>query len=296
MIAGHRPLIVEDDPIIAQAVEAAVRGLGHEPIVVTNARDAEQALREHTFCYILPDVCLPSAPGAMPLPVTGLTLIGDTIRRRYSHRNASGHHVLPIIVISAHGDPRFVSRTLEIGGDAFVDKPSFDDITILTDKICERLRLAGREDHAACEAMRTRSDAPPGSVGAEDGAIGLRLTGDVSSGQFCVVVGNESKWLTPALLRALLHLMKARLQSSDGYVTRSEMGKDAAAVVKALSRLRIALGARIDEVDLARGYRLHPSVVVEHVATGELVKLKGEAIIVRLATEIERLQKARAKR
>jgi CheY-like chemotaxis protein len=292
MNTAHKVLVVEDDPIIAQAVANAVRALGHEPTIVTNTSDAERALAEHDYCYILPDVSLPRDSSSMALPQTGWTFISETVRRRFSHRNANGYYTLPVVVFSAHGEPRFVSRALELGGDAFIDKPSFDDITILTDKILERLRLAGREDHAACEAMRAPSEPPPSALRGDD-PLKLRILGEMANGNVRVNVGDRVTWLTPALLRALLYLAVGRLRSQEGYVKRSEMGKDAGAVVRSLSRLRVALGVRIDEVDTSRGYRLAPNIEIEHVATTELARLKGEAVIAKLATEIERLQKAR---
>lgn len=302
MSEGHRVLIVEDNERIAQALAAYVRSLGHVPTVVSNLRDAVQALLEHDFCYAIVDVGLPSEPGEQALTSTGLRLIEEVLRRRFSHRNpTTGIHDFQIIVVSANEEPKFVSLTLEKGGDAFIDKPSFDDSTILTEKIRERLRLANREDHAACLALaRTSSQHPPAAAGtvATAGVV-LRIMGELVSGKTQVLVNEESVWLTPMLVRALLWLVVGRLRSPQGWISRSDLKGDADAVVKSLSRLRSkkdGLGIRIDEVDKTLGYRLFAFVEVAHVAAVELAKMKGEAVVAKLATEIERLQRARVSR
>jgi hypothetical protein len=119
----------------------------------------------------------------------------------------------------------------------------------------------------------------------------LRIGAGQVNGRTQVHVGDTGVWLTPTLMRALLHLVVGRLRSSEGWVSRSDMGRDAAAVVRALSRLREELGQRIDEADKSHGYRLSEDIALDAVPTSELAKMPGEAVIARLAGEIAKLQR-----
>jgi DNA-binding NarL/FixJ family response regulator len=103
-----RILIVDDHPLFREALESAVRleRPNCEIFEATSIDDAMNALaREKSFDLGLFDLFLPGTTG-----LSGLV----RVRAAYPH--------LPIMVVSAHEDPRVVRDLLALGAAGFVSK------------------------------------------------------------------------------------------------------------------------------------------------------------------------------
>lgn len=99
-----RLLVVEDDDALAEAFSLALGGLGHE---VEVAGSGEQALETALdFHLVLLDVMLPGVDGF-------------EVCRRIRARS-----LVPVILLTARGDPVDVVVGLECGADDYVVKPA----------------------------------------------------------------------------------------------------------------------------------------------------------------------------
>ena len=101
-----RILIVEDDPVTAEAVAEAVRGLGLEPVVEVTLEAGVQAATRDAFKVIVLDRMLPGGDGV------------DAMARM----RAGGSRAL-ILVLSALGRAANRVEGLEKGADDYLPKP-----------------------------------------------------------------------------------------------------------------------------------------------------------------------------
>ena len=119
----HRILIVEDEQHIADGLRFNLEAEGHEAVV---APDGETALstilegRRHVDAVIL-DVMLPGKDGFT---------VASELR-------AAGHYV-PILMLTARGNPEDVLRGFEAGADDYLPKPF--DLSILLARVNGLLR------------------------------------------------------------------------------------------------------------------------------------------------------------
>lgn len=106
--ARHVPrlLLVEDDAVLAEALSRTLRGLGHEVSVAESGERALELLaRRAPVDVVLLDVMLPGVDG---FEVCRRVRATDTV---------------PVILLTARGDPVDVVVGLECGADDYVVKP-----------------------------------------------------------------------------------------------------------------------------------------------------------------------------
>lgn len=101
-----RILLVEDDPMIADAVKAALSDEAHAVHLVTNGRNALAQLSVNTFQLVLLDLGLPS--------VDGMTVL----RTMRAEKNDT-----PVIILTAHDDLEDRLQGLDAGADDYLVKP-----------------------------------------------------------------------------------------------------------------------------------------------------------------------------
>src|SRR5947209_19688227 len=123
-----RVLLIEDDAMIAQGLETALRQLGAAVDWITDGAQAGTALRHTQFDLVLLDLGLPSRDG--------ITLLRE-LRRRGD--------ATPVIILTARDEIQSRVAGLDAGADDYVVKP-FD-----LDELCARMRsvlrrAAGRGD------------------------------------------------------------------------------------------------------------------------------------------------------
>ena len=99
-----RLLLVEDDEALAEALSLALRALGHDVVHAPTGEHALTALDDAEF--VLLDVMLPG-------------IDGFEVCRRIRARSR-----LPIVLLTARGDPIDVVAGLECGADDYVVKPA----------------------------------------------------------------------------------------------------------------------------------------------------------------------------
>jgi DNA-binding response OmpR family regulator len=101
-----RILVVEDDPMLAAALEHALIDAGMTVDWVSDGRLAEEAIRHGGHAAVLLDLSLPH--------IDGMKLLTDARRRGA---------VVPVVVVTARDDLDVRLKALDIGADDFVLKP-----------------------------------------------------------------------------------------------------------------------------------------------------------------------------
>lgn len=107
-----RILIVEDDAILAQGLEAALLQGGYATELVGDVRSAKVALKAEEFDLVLLDLGLPDA--------SGLTLV------HWIRQQAGGEHTLgntPVLIITARQSVDDRVAGLDSGADDYLIKP-----------------------------------------------------------------------------------------------------------------------------------------------------------------------------
>ncbi|OXM62598.1 response regulator transcription factor [Amycolatopsis vastitatis] len=118
-----RLLLVEDDEALAEALSLALRALGHDVVHAPTGEHALTALGDAEF--VLLDVMLPG-------------IDGFEVCRRIRARSR-----LPIVLLTARGDPIDVVAGLECGADDYVVKPAEPRV------LDARIKAIGRRAHPA---------------------------------------------------------------------------------------------------------------------------------------------------
>ncbi|MEU5693032.1 response regulator transcription factor [Actinosynnema sp. NPDC020468] len=161
-----RLLLVEDDPMVAEALSRALRGLGHDVAVAGSGERALELLAARTpVDLVLLDVMLPGVDG---FEVCRRIRVGDPV---------------PVILLTARGDAVDVVVGLECGADDYVVKPV--EPRVLDARVKAILRRA-----APARSART----------------GVHVIGDleVDTGAMVVTRGGVEVRLTSTELRLLI--------------------------------------------------------------------------------------------
>jgi len=127
-----RCLVVDDDPELLQSVCDYLRRFGLEAVPAASAAQMRAAIAQGAIDVVILDVMLPDADG--------LALLGAL--REQSH--------VPVIMLTAQGDPHSRVLGLELGADDYVTKP-----------------FEPRELVARIKAVLRRRSAPAGAPGGD---------------------------------------------------------------------------------------------------------------------------------
>ena len=123
-----RVLLVEDDTMIAQGLQTALRQDGYAVDWICDGRAADEALRTSKFDVVLLDLGLPGLDGSEVV------------------RGLRGWSTVPIVVLSVRDAERDKVAALDAGADDYVTKP------FGMDELLARLRAALRRRQPAPEA------------------------------------------------------------------------------------------------------------------------------------------------
>jgi PleD family two-component response regulator len=110
----RRILIVEDDPAIRMLVKAVLEGEGHEVVEVCDGPSAHPTARDVKPDLVLLDIGLPGLDG---FGVLGQLKADEDLRD------------VPVMMVTAWGDPELVAKALDRGAHDYVRKPfDVDDL------------------------------------------------------------------------------------------------------------------------------------------------------------------------
>jgi DNA-binding response OmpR family regulator len=101
-----RILITEDDAVLAEALQFALKQAGYAVDWVANGAAADEALKEDVFGLLILDLGLPM-------------LDGFEVLRRLRRRNAA----MPVLILSGREKPEEKVAGLDLGADDYLVKP-----------------------------------------------------------------------------------------------------------------------------------------------------------------------------
>ena len=101
-----RILLVEDDPMLAGAVERALRQSAHVVDAVARGDDADQSLASNEYDVVLLDLGLPGLDGF------------EVLRRLRRRRNP-----VPVLILTVRDAPEDLVTGLDLGADDYLTKP-----------------------------------------------------------------------------------------------------------------------------------------------------------------------------
>ncbi len=174
-----RVLLIEDDPMIAAAIEVALRDAAYAVDLVRDGETADRVLRDRQHQLVLLDIGLPRRDGLSVL---------QRLRERADR--------VPVLLITARDAPADRVRGLDLGADDYVVKP-FD-----MDELLARMRAVLRRHSGQAEAQLSNG------VVSLDPATRIACRGDAS----VALTAREFALLHALLLRPGTILTRAQLE------------------------------------------------------------------------------------
>jgi len=114
--APHSILLVEDSALVRAMEKRILEDAGYEVVATVDGMDALDALGRRPFAAVVSDIVMPN--------MDGLTL---TARIRQEPR----YKDLPVILVTSLASDEDRRRGLEVGANAYIPKPSFDQRVLL---------------------------------------------------------------------------------------------------------------------------------------------------------------------
>lgn len=203
--APFRILVVEDDDSLARYYCALLRDAGMASMAVTDPLRTLRALDDFSPDVVLMDVYMPLCSGAE---------LARVIRQRKAHAG------LPIVFLSAEGDPDIQYAALRHGGDDFLTKPADADALIrilrvraqrsrLTATLMIRDGMTGLLNHSRIKEMLVAevARARRGNTGLAVAMLDLDHLKDIND-HHGYLAGDR-------VIRSLVRLLRERLRGSD---------------------------------------------------------------------------------
>lgn len=169
-------LIVEDEPAIAEAVDAYARRAGYETLIAADGEEAMNLWHEHGADLIVLDLMLPK-------------LNGNEVCRRIRGENSS----VPIIMLTAKSSETDIVTGLDDGANDYVSKPF--SARVLMARIRAQLRT-GHDDNILNNASRDVIKCADGRIEIDKTRIEIRKDGvpvPVTKSEFLVFAALASR-------------------------------------------------------------------------------------------------------
>ena len=124
-----RILLIDDDRDILRLLKIAFESAGHEVVTVEGSDGIEETIVHSDIDVVVLDIMMPGR--------TGWEVLADL------RANLSTAH-LPVLLLSAIGDPHNRVRGIRLGADDFVSKPFYaDEVIARAEGLVERYAQAG---------------------------------------------------------------------------------------------------------------------------------------------------------
>lgn len=105
---SHRILIIEDEQLLADAMQEFLSAAGYEVDCASEPEEAEALLGHYSYSLVITDLALSA------LGLSGVAILDNLIDQAQRPK---------IIVYSGHADPNLESHLASHGADAFLQKP-----------------------------------------------------------------------------------------------------------------------------------------------------------------------------
>ncbi|MBI3457341.1 MAG: response regulator, partial [Candidatus Rokubacteria bacterium] len=137
-----RILVADDNPMNLDILETRLAAHGYEVLTASDGEAALALARSSQPDLILLDVMMPKLDGL------------DVCRQL---RGDPSLPFVPIILVTAKGDPKDIVAGLEAGGDEYLTKPV--DQAALVARVKSMLRIKGLHDTVQAQAVRLEAQA-----------------------------------------------------------------------------------------------------------------------------------------
>lgn len=282
MKEGHTALIVEDDKETAEDLAEILRSIECDSVVADNHDEALSALRSQSFCLILLDLQIKSAPDSIKGHVEHGKALLRKIRQEHGDHNGTAYW-LPVLVVS--GFAREVDEAVDVmkdGANDVLQKPL--DSHQVSERIRRALEASGRRSHDLCH------EKPPAQGAHLSDQVVITVPGDRIGRRTRVMVGATPVDLTDGSLKVLLHLIVALRKGSP--VNKVDLGATADQGFKGISILRSELKPALGGVNVIKNhyhgdYSFTDRVTVGDCATEKLLKIR-DVTISGLATQLQK--------
>jgi DNA-binding response OmpR family regulator len=209
-----RILLIEDDAILGNGLQAGLQSDGYAVDWVQCAEDGEHALHIEQYAALVLDLSLPGKDGLMLL----------------KELRASGNDLL-VLILTAHDTVQDRVAGLDSGADDYLIKP------FALDELCARLRALLRRSGGRVEPVLRH-----GALELNPAAHSVTLAGqkvEVSAREFAVLLmllDNQGKVLSRAQLEESLYSWGEEVESNTVEVhihhLRKKLGKDVIRTVR----------------------------------------------------------------
>ncbi len=123
-------LVIDDEPILRESLEIALKALGHEVIIAGTGEEGLELFRKESPDLVLLDHWLPG-------------INGDEVLRRIKEQEPE----IPVIIMTAQGSIELAVNSMKMGAFDFLVKPfELDQIEALVTKGIERVSLKKEVD------------------------------------------------------------------------------------------------------------------------------------------------------
>ena len=287
----HVALLVEDDPDMAAEMIELLRLFGHDCVHASTKAEAEPLIEQGNFCFALLDLEIKADADSIKARVEAGEQVLELLRQTYPRRNGNDH-LLQVLMVSGHSQPRYIVSALQHEANDFVPKPIGECSPPFKTKLEDALRRSGRQRHEDCAEITHR--ARNGSSPSEATAC-LTVTAVQRGTRYEVKLDGTSIFLTLGSFVVLVKLVAARLRDRESWVHKTALGSKDEQGWKGMTRLKKELAesgaTSIDmiENDKAGDYRLHSDVELGPIDLQRLSSIE-DARMRQLVKEISAIQ------
>lgn len=269
----HIALVIEDDKETAEDLAEILLSIDCDSVVADNRADALIELQAKSFCLILLDLQIKSAPDSIKGHVEHGRALLRNIREKHGQHTGAAFW-LPVVIVS--GFAREVNEAVEVmkdGASDVVQKPL--DRQQVSERIRRALQASGRQTHERCHQLP-----PPQHLNLKDGIV-IAIPGDRIGRRTRVTIASKSVQLTDNSLKVLLRLMVGK-QKGD-LVHKHDLGAAEDQGFKGISILRNELKGVLGDVDIIKNhyhgnYSLESNVVIGECAIAKLLQIGDKTI------------------
>jgi DNA-binding response OmpR family regulator len=128
-----RILVVDDDDLVLSSLSRVLKKMGNEVVCIDKSAQALAVLEQESFDLAILDIRMPGISGI------------DLLRGLREKEQASRRPRLPVIVLTGYADEMGPKSYLELGADAYLQKPY--ELSDLLAAVRSHLRTKGTDEN-----------------------------------------------------------------------------------------------------------------------------------------------------
>ncbi len=138
-MSEHRILVVDDDPLMVNLLQATLENRGFDVLVATDGQEGLDTIQDEHPDLVVSDIMMPKVDGfELVQRLRADPMVGNT----------------PVVILSAKGEEEDLVKGLELGADDYVTKP------FRPNEFVARLQTILRRRGALAQGIRPSAEAP----------------------------------------------------------------------------------------------------------------------------------------